>query len=156
MRTVARAISAFLLAMVGAAALGAAVPTPLRAEEAVVGIVKTLSGTATVKRDGNMFQLQIGTTLHEQDLIETGPDGQLGITFRDNSRIAIGPGTRLAVSRFTFRPDQRQYGFIVQLLHGTLEYISGLTAKLSPDSVSIEMPTSTIAVRGTRLLARAE
>ena len=126
------------------------------AEEAVVGAVKSLSGSATVRRQGLTYQLRPGLPIYESDLIETGSDGQLGITFRDDTRIAIGPGSRLAVSRFAFKPAQKQYGFVVQLLHGTLEYISGLTARLSPNSISIETPTSTIAMRGTRVLARAE
>ena len=134
--------------------LGAAVAA--KAEEPTIGSVKTIAGTATVRRNGDILSLRVGTALYENDLVETGNDGQLGITFRDNSRIAIGPGTRLAISHFAFRPEQREYGFVVQLLHGTLGYISGLTAKLAPNTISIETPTSTIAVRGTRLLARAE
>ena len=126
------------------------------AEESIVGAVKSLSGTVSVRRDGVEQQLQTGMPIYEHDLIETGEHGQVGITFHDSSRIAIGPSSRVAVSRFAFKPAQRQYGFIVQLLHGTLEYISGLTAKLSPNSISIETPTSTIAVRGTHLLTRAE
>src|SRR5688500_14904903 len=126
------------------------------AEESVVGSVKSLSGNATVRRNGLTHQLSPGLPIYESDLIETGLDGQLGITFRDDTRIAIGPGSRLAVSRYAFKPAEKQHGFVIQLLRGTLEYISGLTAKLSPNSISIDTPTSTIAVRGTRVLVRAE
>lgn len=126
------------------------------AEDSIVGAVKTLSGNASLRRNGSEQQLQVGMALYEHDLIETASNGQLGITFRDNSRIAIGPSSRVAVSRFAFKPEQKQYGFVLQLLHGTMEYISGLTAKLSPNSISIETPTSTIAVRGTHVLTRAE
>lgn len=132
------------------------IAAPARAEEPVIGTIRTLAGSAVVQRNGQAQAAQLGMPLYEHDLLETAADGRLGITFRDNSRIAIGPGSRLAVSRFAFRPEQQQYGFVVQLLRGTLEYISGLTGKLSPNSISIETPTSTIAVRGTRLLARAE
>lgn len=141
------ALILFLLMLFGPAAI---------AEETVVGSVKSLSGAVNVQRNGITYQLRAGSPIYQHDLVETGSDGQLGITFRDNTRIAIGPGSRLAVSRFAFMPEQKQYGLVVQLLRGTLEYISGLTAKLSPNSISIETPTSTIAVRGTRLLARAE
>jgi len=129
---------------------------PTSAEESIVGAVKTLSGNASLQRDGSEYPLVIGMPIYQHDLVETTVNGQLGITFRDNSRIAIGPSSRVAISQFAFKPAQRQYGFVVQLLHGTMEYISGLTAKLSPNSISIETPTSTIAVRGTHLLTRAE
>jgi len=32
----------------------------------------------------------------------TGPDGALGITFKDNSLLSIGPESRLSVDRFVF------------------------------------------------------
>jgi hypothetical protein len=42
------------------------------------------------------------------------------------------------------------------MAQGTLQYISGLIAKLAPAAISIETPTGTIAVRGTRFLLRVE
>jgi len=49
-----------------------------------------------------------------------------------------------------------EYGFILRLAYGTLECISGLTAKLAPDAMSIETPGFTVGARGTRFLVRAE
>ena len=132
------------------------VASSANAAESIIAAVTNQSGNASVRRNGLEQPLEAGMPLYEHDLIETAGNGQIGITFRDNSRIAIGPSSRVAVSRFAFRPVEKQYGFVVQLLHGTLEYISGLTAKLSPNSISIETPTSTIAVRGTHILTRAE
>jgi hypothetical protein len=55
-----------------------------------------------------------------------------------------------------FAPARQHYGFVLRLIAGTMEYLSGLTAKLSPDSMQIETPTATIGVRGTRFVVRAE
>jgi hypothetical protein len=45
---------------------------------------------------------------------------------------------------------------VLRLLAGTMQYLSGLTAKLSPGSMEVDTPTATIGVRGTRFLARVE
>ena len=125
-------------------------------EDQAIGLVKTLSGSATLTRNGVTQLIHPGTLLHEKDRIETGSDGSVGVTFRDNSRIALGPRSRIDLERFVVKPADKQYGFVLRLTRGTLEYISGLIAKLAPQAVSIETPTSTIGVRGTRLLTRVE
>ena len=146
------AISLCLLTIVGWAATARAAGP----DDATIAFVKTVSGSATLVRGGATEPIHAGTSLQEKDRIETGADGSVGVTFRDNTRIALGPKSRIDLERFVFKPADKQYGFVLKLVRGTLEYISGLTAKLAPEAMSIETPTSTIGVRGTRLLARVE
>jgi hypothetical protein len=138
--------------------LAAAFAEPARADEAAIGFVKILSGTATVTaaNDGARQPVTPAMPVHERDRLETGQDGRLGITFRDDTRITLGPNSRVDLARFVFKPAEQTYGFVMRLAYGTLQYMSGLTAKLAPDAISIETPGSTIAVRGTRLLVRAK
>jgi len=139
-----------LVAIVCAVALSA------RAEEAPVGFVKTLSGTATVIHGAITTAAALAMPVYENDRLETSGDGELGVTFRDNTRVSLGPNSRIELKRFIFKPATEEYGFIMSLAYGTLEYISGLTAKLAPDAMSIETPAFTVGARGTRLLVRAE
>lgn len=127
------------------------------AQSPVIGHVKTLSGSATVTApgDGAARPAALDMALHERDRIDTGRDGQVGITFEDNTRVTLGPNSRLDLAHFVFKPAAMEYGFVLRLTYGTLQYLSGLTAKLAPDAMSIETPGSTIAVRGTRFVARA-
>ena len=138
------------------AVLGALSADPARAADTAIGYVKVATGTVTALRSGQRVKLMVGSAVQEQDEFETGSDGTLGVTFHDNTRISLGPSTRLDMTKFVFAPADQQYGFALRLLIGTLEYISGLTGKLSPQSVSISTPNFVVAVRGTRLLIRAE
>lgn len=138
------------------AMLACLLATPLAAAESAVGFVKFVTGTVTVLRAGQRMPLTVGAAIQANDEFETGSDGTLGVTFRDDTRISLGPNTRLDVSRFVFAPAEQQYGLGLRLVLGTLHYISGLTGKLSPESVSISTPNFVVAVRGTRLLIRAD
>ena len=138
------------VAVVFAAGLGA------QADEAPVGYVKTLAGTATVTHGALANAASLGMPVYQQDRLETGSDGELGVTFRDNTRISLGPDSRVELRRFVFKPAVEEYGFILRLAYGTLEYLSGLTAKLAPGAMSIETPGFTVGARGTRLLVRTE
>jgi len=127
-----------------------------RAEEAPVGYVKTLSGTATVTHGGIATAASLAMPVYEHDRLETGGNGELGVTFRDNTRISLGPDSRIELKHYVFKPASEEYGFLLRLAYGTMEYISGLTEKLAPDAMSIETPGFTVGARGTRLLVRAE
>ena len=127
-----------------------------RADEAPAGFVKTVSGTVTVTHGAVVAAAALAMPVYEHDRLETGGDGECGITFRDNTRIALGPNSRIDLQQFVFKPAAQQYGFILRMAFGTLEYISGLTEKLAPEAMSIETPGFTVGARGTRLLVRAE
>ena len=127
-----------------------------RAEDAPIGFVKTLSGTVTLTHGDTSTPAGLGSAVYESDWLQTGTDGQVGVTFRDNTRIALGPESRIQLAHFVFKPATEQYGFLMRLAHGTLECISGLTTKLAPDAMSIETPGFTVGARGTRFLVRSE
>jgi len=40
------------------------------------------------------------------------------------------------------------------MVKGTFVYLSGVIAKLSPESIKLETPVGTIAIRGTRFAAK--
>ena len=137
-------------------AIACAAVLPARAQDTPIGFVKTLLGTATVSHGAATSAAALAMPVYENDRLQTGGDGELGITFRDNTRISLGPNSRIELKHFVFKPAAEQYGFIVRLAYGTLEYISGLTEKLAPDAMSIETPGFTVGARGTRFLVREE
>ena len=46
--------------------------------------------------------------------------------------------------------------FVLRIVRGIAAYVSGRIAKLSPDAVRLETPTSIVGVRGTHMLIRVE
>jgi hypothetical protein len=126
------------------------------AAEPVIGYVKTIEGQAFVERAAGRETLQAGAPLYQSDVCETAEGGTLGMTFRDNMVLSIGPKTRITLASYEFEPVEKKLGVLIRIARGTLQYISGLVAKLNPDAVSIETPVANIAVRGTRFAVRVE
>ncbi len=127
-----------------------------RADDSVIGYVKTVAGTAALARGEQRVEATPGMALYVSDVFETGEDGALGMTFKDNTILTIGPDTRLALETYAFMPTEKKLGFVVALGAGTLQYISGAIARLAPDAVMVKTPAANITVRGTRFLVRAE
>lgn len=126
------------------------------ADQALVAHVKRLQGAVFVERDGQRQVLAQGDRLMRGDWIETSRAGAMGITFRDNTMVSVGPGTRILISEYAFAPADGDFAFVLEMARGTLVYISGVIAKLVPEAVEIRTPASTVAVRGTRFLAKVE
>ena len=141
--------------LVLAALLLASMPAAAQDEDAI-GYVKTVEGDAYVLRGEARIRLEPGAPVYRNDALRTGEDGAVGLTLKDSTRLSMGNSTELVLSRFEFVPSENQLGFVARLTRGTLLYISGVIAKLSAESISLETPVATIAVRGTRFLVRVE
>lgn len=120
-----------------------------------VALVKNLDGKAFTLRQDARSELDVGAPIFVEDVVETEA-GSVGLTFKDGSRISIGPHSRVQFTEFNFAPAEGHLSFVIDFFRGTLLYISGVIAKLSPDAVKVRTPVATVAVRGTRFLAEVE
>jgi hypothetical protein len=119
-----------------------------------VGVVKVSRGATTVERGAQRLPASVGTKVREGDIVVTGPDGALGITFKDNSLLSIGPESRLAIDRFVFDATTHKGSFETSLSKGTLAGVSGKIAKQSPDAMKVKTPPALLGVRGTEFVIR--
>lgn len=137
------------LIVVVVAALGAA---PTMAQEA--GHVKVAKGSVQIERAGQQVPATVGAAVQAGDVVVTGADGSVGITFLDNSLLSAGPNSALAIDRFAFDSTTHQGSFESSLKKGTLAVVSGKLAKQSPDAMKVKTPAAVLGVRGTEFLVR--
>lgn len=119
-----------------------------------VGQVKTSKGAVFIERAGKRLPAPVGTSVQASDTLRTGRDGSAGITFIDNSRMALGPGSTLAIERFDFNQTTHDGHFDSTLKRGTLSAVSGKLAKRSPDAMTVRTRSTILAVRGTEFVVR--
>jgi hypothetical protein len=121
------------------------------ADEGYIGSIKTIDGTVEVIRQSAAVHPVAGTRIFGRDNIKTGHDGSVGIILRDDTIFSLGPDSTIDMKEFRFDPHKKDFSLVCRLLRGTFIYISGVIAKISPESIIIETPDGTVAVRGTRL-----
>jgi hypothetical protein len=124
------------------------------AAAADAGRVKTSRGTAWIERAGARLPAAVGTAVQPRDVLVTGGDGSLGITFADDSLLSIGPDSVLAIDRFTFDSTTHGGAFDSTLRTGTLAGVSGKLARQSPEAMKVRTPATILGVRGTEFLVR--
>ena len=127
-----------------------------RETRATVGMIKSVTGTAHVERDGRRIPATAGLVLILGDRVSTGRDGALGILLRDETALSLGGSTDATVEHFAFEPSEQKLGMVLRVTRGLFSYLSGQIARLAPGSVRIETPVATLGVRGTHFVARIE
>ena len=137
---------------VGIFALLLAAASPALGQEApAAGRIKVASGSAFIVRNGQAIPAQVGQMVFEADALRTGPNGRMGVTLKDDTRVAIGPASEVRLDRFAYAPAEGRLAFALRVVSGVAAYVSGRIAKLSPDSVRLETPAAIVGVRGTSL-----
>jgi hypothetical protein len=129
-------------------------PWAVFAADDFAGSVKNVQGSVSVKRQDMMLPAERGMKIYVHDVISTGKDGSVGIILQDNTIFSLGPESELELKEFVFAPDTGRFAMLAKMIKGTFVYVSGLIGKLSPDSITVETPVGTIAIRGTRFAAK--
>ncbi|MEK1939896.1 MAG: FecR domain-containing protein [Pseudomonas sp.] len=121
-----------------------------------IGYVMKTEGDASVITAGSAQPATVGTPVFVNSSIKTGANGSLGVTLEDNTVMSFGPNSQLSFDAFVYEPSEQNLKLSAKITHGTLNYISGVIAKLKPEAVEINTPTGTIGVRGTHFLVKVD
>lgn len=135
-------------------ALLTSITLPAAAADAA-GVVKRVQGAVTLQRAGQSLPVAAGTAVQEGDRLVTGADGGVGVTMADDSLFTVGPASTLVISRFRFDSTTHDGNVLLDLLKGTLHFVSGLIAKQTPQNVNVQTRNALMGVRGTEFIVDA-
>jgi hypothetical protein len=111
-----------------------------------VGRVAQVEGGATIIRNGVAMQANTGDAILKGDVLQT-VTGSLGVTFNDGSTLNITANSRLVVNEFVYDPRGSQNSQLLDLVQGSLTFISGEVAHSG--DMKIGTPVATMGIRGT-------
>ena len=123
---------------------------------AEIGQIKNVAGQVSLVRNNVQRPAKTGDLLEQADVLTTGPNGNVGITFIDNTRFSAGPNSRIELKQFSFNPTTQEGEFVTDVQQGTLAIISGQIAKRSPDAMKVKTPTTILGVRGTKFAIKVD
>ena len=123
---------------------------------AEIGQIKNVAGQVFLLRNNVQQPAKAGDLVEQADVVTTGPNGSVGITFIDNSRFSAGPNTRIELTQFRFNPTTYEGEFTTDVKKGTLAIVSGQAAKRSPEAMKVVTPTTILGVRGTTFAVKVD
>ena len=115
-----------------------------------VGNVAKVSGTAVVTRNGVPVELKQGDRLLKGDVVQTGPDTTIGISFVDGTALGLASNARIVLDEMTYDPNGSSNSSLLSLIHGTITLVAGHTAKFG--NMRVETPVATMGIRGTAVM----
>jgi hypothetical protein len=118
--------------------------------------VKNVTGKVTIVRDHANLAAKPGDFLYEKDIIETGDDGAVGVTFTDNTTMATGPDSEVALDQYSFDSSNFHGSMLTDLQKGTLAMVSGDIARSTPGAMKVKTPAAILGVRGTRFVVQVK
>jgi len=128
------------------AAMAALVAQPALAE---IGRIKNVTSGVQVIRDGRTITARSGLRLEEGDVIVTSRRSRVGITMSDDTRMAVGPSSRVKLDEYQYDRRRQTGRSVTSINRGSLGVTSGNITRSGRDRMRVRTPTSTLGVRGT-------
>ena len=166
MRTLAAVVlmgAALLCAGGGLPAAAQAQSSPGRSsagdlETAPIGKVVTATGSVTIEHTKAVVvqanlpttgvgQTKLGDLVYRGDVVQTGADGKIGITFTDGTAFNLSANARMVLNEFVYDPNGKSNSTFFSLSKGTFTFIAGKVAKTG--DMKIDTPVATMGIRGT-------
>jgi VCBS repeat-containing protein len=114
-----------------------------------IGKVVQVSGVATATHaDGVTVNLANGDPVYQGDVVRTGPDSKLGISFIDDSVFSLSADASMVLDELVFDPAKlADSSMVVNLVQGSFVFVTGQVAPTG--NMKVETPVATMGIRGT-------
>lgn len=116
------------------------------------GTIKSSKGQVTIERGGEKLAAVAGSPVLVSDKVRSGGDGSFGITLKDNTLLSGGPNSLLVINKFVYDSTTNGGAMSIGVRKGTLAVATGKIAKVTPESIDFQTPTSILGVRGTEFV----
>jgi hypothetical protein len=134
-------------------------PSAAGPETAPIGKVVTATGSVTIEHanavvvqanipaSSGVGQTKVGDPVYKGDVVQTGADGKVGITFTDGTAFNLSSNARMVLNEFVYDPNGKSNSTLFSLSKGTFTFIAGKVAKTG--DMKIDTPLAVMGIRGT-------
>src|ERR1035437_5702059 len=122
-----------------------------------IGKVLTVAGSVTIEHENAVVvqanvtsqpeQTKVGDLVYLGDVVQTGADGKISITFTDDTAFNLSSNARMALNDFVYDPNGKSNSTFFSLTKGTFTFVAGKVAKTG--NMKIDTPVATMGIRGT-------
>ena len=122
-----------------------------------IGKVVTVIGSVTIEHVNAVVvqanvasqgeQTKVGDPVYLGDVVQTGADGKISITFTDDTAFNLSSNARMALNDFVYDPNGKSNSTLFSLTKGTFTFVAGKVAKTG--DMKIDTPVATMGIRGT-------
>ena len=105
-----------------------------------VAQIKVTQGNVVIHRDNRSLPGELGKRLKENDIIVTSADSAVGMTFNDNSMLALGANSEVVLRRYSYDPTTYIGAFDAVVNRGTVSVTTGNIVSQSAEAMQLTTP----------------
>ncbi len=105
-------------------------------------------------RNGVSIILNNGDNVEKGDVVQSGSDSTLGITFIDGTVFGLSSNARMVLNEMVYDPNGSNNSSLISLVAGTISFVAGETAKHG--DMKVDTPVATMGIRGTAVLVEID
>jgi hypothetical protein len=91
----------------------------------------------------------VGSILHMNDRLTTGPKSRLEVTFRDKTTLTLGENANVVIDKFAYNPEQSTGELLLNSSKGALRMATGGLGAMRDSQINVSTPSAIMGVRGT-------
>jgi hypothetical protein len=121
-----------------------------------IGKVLEASGPATVEHTSAILlqanlpaggQVKVDDLVYQGDVVQTGANGALSISFVDGTSFKISSNARMELNELVYDPKSTSNSMVFSLGKGSFTFLAGMVAKTG--NMKVDTPVATMGIRGT-------
>jgi hypothetical protein len=122
-----------------------------------IGKITTVAGAVTIQHVNAVIvqanatsqpePTKVGDPVFLGDVVQTGADGKVSITFADETAFNLSSNARMTLDEFVYDPNGKSNATFFSLSKGTFTFVAGKVAKTG--DMKIDTPVATMGIRGT-------
>ena len=137
-------------------AQNASPPARAGALESPIGKVIATTGAVTIEHVAAVVvqasvspvgQAKVGDLVYRGDVLQTGRDGKVDLTFADGTTFNVSSNARMVLDEFVYNPSSTSNSTLFSLTRGTFNFVAGKVA--TTGDMKISTPVGTMGIRGT-------
>ena len=106
-----------------------------------------MTGKASVIRNDQTTPLKVKDDIYLNDIVQTGANSALGITFIDATTFNLKASTKITIDNYVYEDGGKNNAAIFDVAKGTVAFVAASVAKTG--DMKITTPTATLGIRGT-------
>ena len=111
-----------------------------------IGSAVRIVNKVTAEAEQSVHPLAQGDGVRQNETIDVAAESLGELRLIDQTKVALGPGSKLKLDKFVYDPDKASGTIAVDLVKGAFRFITGAAKK---SSYVIRSPNAAITVRGT-------
>lgn len=131
----------------------------------VIGHVATITGSASIVRNGVTIEANNGDVVFQNDVVQTGSGSTLGLVLIDGTTFNLSANARFMLNELGYEEQSNANGTLVSLtsgsnhslftlVQGAASFVAGQVAKTG--EMQVATPTAVIGIRGTAVILNVD